>query len=78
MGVYAVMRQRAWADDAPRPEGLSAWLGSQFKNNHFTKMCIGSEAGLYVRLIDSCITPLKAQGPSRTCNQSNEEEEEED
>jgi len=29
-----------------------------------------------VRLIDSCITHLKAQGPSRTCNESKEEEEE--
>ena len=26
------------------------------------------------RLIDSCITQLKAQGPSRTCNESKEEE----
>ena len=26
-----------------------------------------------VRLIDSCITQLKAQGPSRTCNESKEE-----
>ena len=32
--------------------------------------------GSYLRLIDSCITQLKAQGPSRTCNESNEEEEE--
>ena len=30
----------------------------------------------YLRLIDSCITQLKAQGPSRTCNESKEEEEE--
>jgi len=30
-----------------------------------------------LRLIDSCITQLKAQGPSRTCNESKEEEEEE-
>ena len=30
---------------------------------------------MYVRLIDSCITQLKAQGPSRTCNESKEEEE---
>ena len=29
-----------------------------------------------LRLIDSCITQLKAQGPSRTCNESKEEEEE--
>jgi len=36
-------------------------------------MCSGSEAGSYLRLIDSCITQLKAQGPSRTCNESNEE-----
>ena len=31
------------------------------------------EAGSYLRLIDSCITQLKAQGPSRTCNESKEE-----
>ena len=37
------------------------------------KMCSGSEAGSYLRLIDSCITQLKAQGPSRTCNESKEE-----
>ena len=33
-----------------------------------------AEAGSYLRLIDSCITQLKTQGPSRTCNESNEEE----
>jgi len=38
-------------------------------------MCSGSEAGSYLRLIDSCITQLEAQGPSRTCNESKEEEE---
>ena len=32
----------------------------------------------YLRLIDSCITLLKAQGPSRTCNECKEEEEEEE
>jgi len=26
-----------------------------------------------LRLIDSCITQLKAQGPSRTCDESEEE-----
>ena len=36
-----------------------------------------SEAGSYLRLIDSCITQLKAQGPSGTCNESKEEGEEE-
>ena len=48
---------------------------SQCKNHHSTEMCSGSEAGSYLRLIDSCITQLKAQGPSRTCNESKEEEE---
>jgi len=32
-----------------------------------------TEAGSYLRPIDSCITQLKAQGPSRTCNESKEE-----
>ena len=32
------------------------------------------EAGSYLRLIDSCITQLKAQGPSRTCNERKGEE----
>jgi len=35
----------------------------------------GTEAGSYLRLVDSCITQLKAQGPSRTCTESREEEE---
>ena len=41
-----------------------------------TAMCCGTEAGSYWRLIDSCIAQLnfKAQGPSRTCNESKEEE----
>ena len=29
------------------------------------EMCSGTEAGSYLRLIDSCITQLKAPGPSR-------------
>ena len=37
-------------------------------------MCSGSEAGSYLRLIDSYITQLKAQGPSRTSNESKQEE----
>ena len=35
-----------------------------------------AEAGSYSRLIDSCITQLKAEGPSRTCSDSKGEEEE--
>ena len=38
-------------------------------------LCSGSEAGSYLRLIDSCINQLQAQGPSRTCNESKGEEE---
>ena len=38
-------------------------------------MCCGNEAGSYLRLVDSCITQLQAQGTSRTCNESKEEEE---
>ena len=41
-------------------------------------MCSGSEAGSCFRLIDSCVTQLKAQGPSRTCTESKDEEEEEE
>ena len=47
------------------------------QNNHFREMCSGSEAGSHLRLRDSWITQLKAQGPSRTCNESKAEEEEE-
>ena len=42
------------------------------------QLCSGSEAGSYLRLIDSCITQLKVQGPSGTCNESKEKEEEEE
>jgi len=42
---------------------------------HRLHLCSGSEAGSYLRLTDSCITQLKAQGPFRTCNESKEEEE---
>jgi hypothetical protein len=49
------------------------WYSSQFKNNHYTEIHCGSEAGSYLRLIDSCITQLKFQGPSRACNESNED-----
>ena len=37
-------------------------------------MCSSSEAGSYLSLIDSCVTQLKAQGPSRTGDESKEEE----
>ena len=34
---------------------------------------IGSQAGSYLRRIDSCITQLEAQGPSTTFNESKKE-----
>ena len=39
-------------------------------------MSSGSEAGSCLRLADSCITQLEAQGPSRTCKESEEKEKE--
>jgi len=41
-------------------------------------MCSGSEAGSYLRPIDSCIAQRKDQGNARTCTESKEEEEEEE
>ena len=35
----------------------------------------GSEAGAYLRLVDTCITQRKAQGPFRTWNESQKEEQ---
>ena len=41
---------------------------SPLRVGHVTsEKCNGSEAGSYLMLTDSCITQLKAQGPSRTC-----------
>ena len=40
--------------------------------NSGTQTC--KEAGSYLRLIDSCITQLEAQGPRRTCDESKTEE----
>ena len=51
-------------------------LGGLGWRRHPAEMCCGTEPGSYLRLIDSCITQLKAQGPSRACNESKEEEEE--
>ena len=41
--------------------------------DHDNDVACGSEEGSYLRLVDFCITQLKAQGPSRTCNDSKEE-----
>jgi len=56
---------------------LARGVGSEFCTVHSSEpeMWCGTEAGSYLRLIDSCITQLTAQGPARTCNESKEEEE---
>ena len=60
--------------DSRDPSGLVDGT-QQLKNNYFTEMCNSSEADSYLRPIDSCITQLEAEGPSRTCKESKEEEE---
>ena len=72
--VQAAMRNRV--PRCLRPRQLTrADLALPDLINHFTKLCSGSEAGSHVRRIDSCITQLEAQGRSRPCNESNEEED---
>ena len=58
-------------------DGLDAAFALREQDVHVDaqKLLHSSEAGSYLRLIDSCVTQLKAQGPSRTCNESKEEEE---
>ena len=53
--------------------GLAGYFQRDLRGGSFAMS--GSEAGSYLRLRDSCITQLTAQGPSRTCNESKEEEE---
>ena len=48
---------------------------SDFQQKPKNRGVLVTEAGSHFRLIDSCITQFKAQGPSRTCNESKEEEE---
>ena len=36
------------------------------RRQQLKEMCSGSKAGSHLRLIDSCITQLEAQGPFRT------------
>jgi len=63
------------------PEGLGLKVGVslciRLTRPSLSRLPRGQLGLAYLRLIDSCITQLKAQGPSRTCNESKEEEEEE-
>ena len=51
------------------------WLKhqKQFPAKAENRSVVVTEEGSYLRLIDSCITQLKAPGPSRTCNESKED-----
>ena len=42
------------------------------------RVVVVTEAGSYLRLIDSCVTQLKAQGPFSTCNERKEEDPEDE
>ena len=60
-GVPRAWSRRPWREASPLCAPGAPTAG--------VKVCIsGSEAGSYLRLIDSCITQRKAQRPSRTCN----------
>jgi len=63
----------------PIPGRCYLHTGSVYEGTNLTTWVttgrLPSEAGSYLRSIDSCITQLKAQGPSRTCNESKEEED---
>ena len=63
LGLRIIKKKKRVEDAAER-----TWFTS-------TEMCGGSEASSYLRLIDSCITQLKAQGPSRTYKEIKEDEE---
>ena len=53
----------------PPMSSISIW-----ENLELVDRVVLSDLESYVRLIDFCITQLKAQGPSRFCKESNEEE----
>ena len=53
---------------------VSVTLSKQIPFRDSAPSC-GHEAGSYLRLIDSCITQLKPQENSRTCSESEEEEQ---
>ena len=53
---------------------MSGTSESEFEPASGRRGWFGSLAGSYLRLTDSCFTQLKAEGPSRTLNESPEEE----
>ena len=70
-------RPRGWRTSQPLAPPAAPPPPCTRINTRLTRCVVVTEAGSYLRLIDFCIPQLKAQGPSRTCNESKEEEEEE-
>jgi len=62
----------AWTCQWGKLREHSQHFVTQLKNGN--RCVVVTETGSYLRLIDVCITQLKAQGPSRTCNESKEDE----
>ena len=58
----------------PPQEYRANRYSSQSRDKYFTSLCGVSEAGSYVRFINSNITQFNAQRLSRTCKFTNEEE----
>ena len=60
-----------------RSRGNQMWQPLSGVSLSFTELCSGSESVSYLRLIDTQITRLEAQGLSKTCNERKEGGEEE-
>jgi len=74
-GTTAAGRDRTCAGAAAARLASSSAVGRALEEEPANELVVVTEAGSYLRPIDSCITQLKAQGPSRTCNESKEEED---
>jgi len=72
---YRAMTEQGLVRDGVRvPDDMMRQAVRFTEANPENRCVVVIEAGSYLRLIGFCITPLKAQGPSRTCDESKEEE----
>ena len=67
MDTWEAPHAKALEEKLLHPHDLLS-VRDPFAHRRACVACRGSEAGSYLRLIDSCITQVKAQGPSRTSN----------
>ena len=72
-GAEAATERRGGSFKSHHQNLVVAFERDWYKSN---RCVVVTEEGSYLRHIDFCITQLKAEGPSRTCNESKEEEEE--